>query len=75
MIEFTTSTTDSGLSITTFRSVVSSKGPLLDYLSAVHQTTILLSLELSGSLLSSSSIFVSLSLVKTTAEETTVYPN
>jgi hypothetical protein len=75
MIEITTSTTDLGVSITTFRSVVSSKGPLLDYLSVLHQTTLLLSLELSGSLYSSSSILVSLSLVKTTAEEATVYPN
>jgi hypothetical protein len=32
MIELTTSTTDSGLSINTFRYVVSRKGPLLDYL-------------------------------------------
>jgi hypothetical protein len=75
MTELTTSTTDSGLSINTFRFVVSKKGPLLDYLSVLHQTTLLLSLELSGSLLSSSSILVSLSLEKTTTEEATVYPN
>jgi hypothetical protein len=75
MTELTTSTTDSGLSITMFRSVVSRKGPVLDYLSVLYQTTLLLSLELSGSLLSSSSTLVSLSLVKTTAEEATVYPN
>jgi len=55
--------------------VVSSKGPLLDYLSVLHQTTLLLSLDVSGSLLSSSSILVSLSLVKTAAEEATVYPD
>jgi hypothetical protein len=77
MIELTTSTTDPGLSITIFSSVASRKGPhtLLGYLSILHQTTLLLSLELSGSLVSSSSIFVSLSLVKITAEKATFYPN
>ena len=68
MIELTTPTTDSGLSVTIFRPVVPRKGSLLGLLSVLHHTSLILSSELSGSLLSSSSVLVSLSLVTTRAE-------
>jgi len=68
MIELTTSTTDSGLSITIFRPVVPRRGSLLGFLSVINQMSLVLSSELSGSLLSSSSVLESLSLVKTMPE-------
>ena len=68
MIELMTSTTDSGLSFTIFRPVVPRKGSLLGFLSVLHHTSLVLSSELSGSLLSSSSVLVSLSLVTNMAE-------
>jgi hypothetical protein len=68
MIELTTSTTNSGLSITIFRTVVPRKGSLPGFLSDLHHTS-LVSSELSGSLLSSSTVLVSLSLETTTAED------
>jgi hypothetical protein len=63
-----TSTSDSGLSITILIPVVLRKGSLLGFfLSVLHHTSFVLSSELSGSLLSSYSLLVSLSLVKTVA--------
>ena len=61
MIELTTPTKDSELSITIFRSV-------LGLLSVLHHASLILLSELSSSLLSSSSVLVSLSLVTTMAE-------
>ena len=68
LIELMTSTTDSWLSITIFRPVVSRKGSLLGFLSVLHPISLVLSSELSGSLLSSTTVLVSLSLIKSTAE-------
>jgi hypothetical protein len=61
MIELTTSTTDPGLSIIIFRPVVPRKGSMLGFLSVLYHTSLVLSTEFSGSLLSSSSVLVSLS--------------
>jgi hypothetical protein len=71
MIELMTSTKYSGLSVTTgiFRPVIPRKGSLLGFLSVLHHTSLVLSSKLSGSLFSSSSVLVSLSLVTTTAED------
>jgi len=68
MIELSTPTTDSGLSITIFRAEVPRKGSLLGLLSVLHHTSCILSTQLYDSLLSSSSVLVSLSLVTTMAE-------
>ena len=69
MTELTTSKTDSGLSITIFRYVIPRKGSLLGFLSVLHYTSLILSSEFSGSLLSSSIVLVSPSLVTTTTED------
>ena len=61
MIVIMTSTTDTGWSITIFTPEFPRKGPLLGFLSVSHHTS-----ELSDSLFSSSPVFVSLSLVRTT---------
>jgi hypothetical protein len=67
MTELTTSTTYSGLSITIIKPAVPRKGSLLGVLSILHHMSFVSSSELSGSL-SSHSLLVSLSLVKTVAE-------
>jgi len=63
-----TSTTDSVLSVIISRPVDPRKGSLLCFSSVLHHTSLVLLSELSGSLLSSSSVLVSLLLVKTVAE-------
>jgi len=69
MTELTTSTKDSGLTITIFRPVVPRKGSLLGFfLSVLHYMSLVLSSEISSSLLSSSFVLVSLPLAKTTSK-------
>jgi hypothetical protein len=62
--ELTTSRTDPGLSITIFKPVASKNGLFLAFLIVLHYMSLVLSSQLSGSLLSSSSVLVSLSQVK-----------